>query len=83
MMSIIISGRKQENKVMGQVLYTCSRCKRQAYHTLVRSQRWFTLYFLPLIPLKKTTTLRCNLCGFQSMIDNKQADSWLQQAGQS
>jgi ribosomal protein L37E len=82
MMSIIISGRRQRNKVMGQVLFTCSQCKRQAYHTVVRSQRWFTLYFLPLIPLKETTTLRCNLCGLQSMIDNKQADAWLQQARQ-
>lgn len=79
-MMVIISGRRQQNKVMGQVLHTCSRCKRQAYHTLVRSQRWFILYFVPIIPLKKTTTLRCNLCGFLSMINNKEADAWFQQA---
>ncbi|HLI09561.1 MAG TPA: DnaJ C-terminal domain-containing protein [Ktedonobacteraceae bacterium] len=79
MMCVIISGRKQQYKVMGQVLHICSQCNRQAYHTLVRSQRWFTLYFVPIIPLRKTTTLRCNLCGFQSMINNKEADAWLQQ----
>ena len=78
MMSIIF-GSRSKNKVLGQVQYPCSRCGRMAFHTLVRSQRWFALYFIPIIPMGKTTTSRCNLCGFQSQIDNNQADAMVSQ----
>jgi len=81
MTSIIFSSRSK-NKVLGQMQYTCSRCGRPAFHALVRTRRWFTLYFLPVIPMSKTTTLRCNLCGFQELVDNDRADAWFPQ-GQS
>ncbi len=61
---------------MGQKVYTCSRCRRPSYHTIIRSQSWFTLYFIPLIPSGKSTISRCNLCGYQELINNEQADSW-------
>ena len=80
MMSIIF-GSRSKNKVLGQVQYPCQRCGRMAYHTLVRSRRWFSLYFIPVIPLSKTTTARCNLCGYQSQIDNNQADAMIPQSG--
>ena len=72
----IIFGSRSTNRVLGQMMYTCSRCRRPGYHTIVRSQRWFTLYFIPMIPLGKSTIGRCNLCGFQQQISNEQADSW-------
>ncbi len=75
----IIFGSRLKNKVLGQTQYVCSQCRRQAFHTIVRSQRWFTLYFLPIFPIGKTTTSRCNLCGFQQAINNEQADAWLSQ----
>ncbi len=76
LLTSIIFGSNSKNKVMGQMQYVCSRCGRQAFHTIVRSRRWFTLYFLPVIPINKTTTARCNLCGFQQAINNEQADAW-------
>jgi ribosomal protein L37E len=76
LLTSIIFGSNSKNKVMGQMQYVCSRCGRQAFHTIVRSRRWFTLYFLPVIPINKTTTSRCNLCGFQQAINNEQADVW-------
>jgi len=72
----IIFGTRSTNRVLGQKEYVCSRCRRQGYHAIVRSQRWFTLYFIPLIPMSKTTTSRCNLCGYQDLLNDKQADSW-------
>ena len=80
MMSIIF-GSRSKNKVLGQVQFPCQRCGRMAYHTLVRSRRWFSLYFIPVIPLSKTTTSRCNLCGYQTQIDNNQADAMISQSG--
>ena len=78
MMSIIF-GSRSKNKVLGQVQYPCPRCGRMAFHTLVRSQRWFALYFIPIIPMSKRTTARCNLCGYQAQIDNNQADAMVSQ----
>ena len=80
LMTSIIFGSRSKNSVMGQIQYPCSRCGRMAYHTIVRSRRWFTLYFLPVVPIGKSTTARCNLCGYQQLIDNDQADAWFQQA---
>jgi tetratricopeptide (TPR) repeat protein len=76
MMFAIIFGSRNNNNVMGQTQFVCPQCRRQAYHTVVRSSRWFTLYFIPVIPMGKTTTARCNLCGFRGQISNEQADSW-------
>jgi Flp pilus assembly protein TadD len=76
----IIYGLRSKNKVMGQQVYLCSSCQRQSYHTIVRSRRWFTLYFIPIIPMRKSTTSRCNLCGYQELISNEQADAWFTQA---
>src|SRR5450759_3053675 len=72
----IIFGSCAKNKVLGQLYGRCPGCGREGYQTGVRSQRWFTLYFLPVIPMSKSTTLRCNLCGYQWQVDNKQADAW-------
>ncbi len=80
LLTSIIFGSRSKNKVMGQMQYLCARCGRPAFHTIVRSQRFFTLYFLPLIPMKKTTSSRCNLCGYQAVIPNDQADAWFPQA---
>lgn len=75
----IIFGTRRKNRVMGQKQLTCSSCKRTSYHAVVRSRSWFALYFIPVIPMSKTTTIRCNLCGFQSLINDKQADAWFPQ----
>ena len=75
----IIFGTRRKNRVMGQKQITCSSCKRSSYHAVVRSRSWFALYFIPVIPMTKTTTIRCNLCGFQSQINNEQADAWFPQ----
>src|SRR2546425_4821097 len=77
---MIVFGSQRNNTVMGQIQYPCSRCRRQAYHTLVRSRRWFTLFFIPVIPIGKTTISHCNLCGYQTLIDNAQADAWFPEA---
>lgn len=68
---------------MGQVPYVCPQCKRNGYHAVVRTSRYFTLFWVPIIPVGKTTTARCNLCGFQEKVDNARADALLAQpAGQ-
>jgi hypothetical protein len=76
---MIIYGYRRRNKVMGQVPYVCPQCQRNGYHAVVRTSRYFTLFWIPIIPMGSTTTARCNLCGFQEKVDNKRADALLAQ----
>ena len=76
---MIIYGYRRRNKVLGQVPYVCPQCKRNGYHAVVRTSRHFTLFWIPLIPMGSTTTARCNLCGYQEKVNNKQADAMLAQ----
>src|SRR5882757_1664244 len=71
---MIIWGFRSRNKVKGQARYICQQCKRDSYHTVVGSQRWFTLFFIPLFPFSNKMTSRCNLCGFQTRTNQAHVD---------
>jgi hypothetical protein len=73
---MIIWGLRSRNKVLGQVPYTCQQCRRNGFHTIVRSRRWFTLFFIPIFPFSKVSTSRCNLCGVQMRIPNDRAEAF-------
>jgi hypothetical protein len=76
---MIVYGYRTRNKVMGQVQYTCQQCHQNSYHAVVRTRRWVTLFWIPVVPISKSTTARCNMCGYQEKVDNKQADAMLPQ----
>ena len=76
---MIITGHRSRSKVMGQLSFTCQKCQQKTYHEVTRVQRHFTLFWIPIIPLAKLTTTRCNNCGYKSYLDNKKADEWLGQ----
>ncbi len=80
---MIIYGYRTSNQVMGQLPQVCSYCRRTGLHTVVRSKRMFTLFWIPIFPIGKKTTMHCTLCGYQMQIDNAQADAYFnqQQAG--
>ena len=71
---MIIWGTRRRNKVMGQTRYTCAKCQQDAFHGIVRSRTYFTLFFVPLFPVSKVTTARCGVCGYQEKIKNETAD---------
>src|SRR6266700_4883018 len=71
---MIIWGFRTRNNVMGQMQYPCPKCRQNSFHTVVRSRRWFTLFFIPLFPFTKSSISRCNICGFQTQIDNDAVD---------
>lgn len=73
---MIIWGFRSRNKVLGQVPYVCQQCRRNSFHTIVRSRRWFTLFFIPIFPFSKISTSRCNLCGVQMRIPNDRAEAF-------
>jgi len=56
-------GMRTKAKAIGQVERACSKCARPTVFTAVESKRWFTLFFIPVIPLGGSHVVRCNLCG--------------------
>ena len=78
---MILYGARRRNKVLGQMQYVCPGCQQPTYHAVVRSRYWFTLFFIPIFPMSKSSTARCMRCGFQEKVDNKQADE-MQVSGQ-
>ena len=73
---MIIYGYKTASTVMGSFQQQCPVCKRMTVHSVVRSRRWATLFWVKIFPISTKTTMRCNVCGNQTKIENAQADAW-------
>jgi hypothetical protein len=61
---LIIFGVNVFRKDHGQAQRYCLQCNRAAVHELVSETAWFTLFFIPVIPLSwRLFRVRCALCG--------------------
>lgn len=50
--------------VIGSGQFSCPTCRGDAEYHHVRPRRWFTLFFLPVIPLERLTPyVTCTRCG--------------------
>ena len=56
-------GTRTKAKAIGQLGRPCAKCGKHTMQTAVESKRWFTLFFIPVIPLGSSQVVRCNLCG--------------------
>jgi hypothetical protein len=59
-------GMRTKAKSIGQVERACSKCARLTMQNAIASQRWFTLFFIPVIPLGSNYVLRCGVCGLST-----------------
>jgi hypothetical protein len=73
---MLIVGTRPNTKLLGQIAYICPSCQHNSWHSVGRTRRWFTLFFIPLIPFTKSSVSRCNLCGFMQRVPNPQAEQW-------
>ena len=56
-------GTRRRARPLGQMERPCSKCARNTMHSAFESKLWFTLFFIPVIPLGTSYAIRCNLCG--------------------
>jgi hypothetical protein len=56
-------GVRSRAKAIAQVDRPCNKCGRSTVQTAIESKRYFTLFFIPVIPLGGSHIVRCNLCG--------------------
>ena len=58
-------GWKTKPKLEAAAQMKCKHCKHKTVHRFVSIATWFTLFFIPVIPLGKRLLLACNACGFE------------------
>jgi len=70
---MIIFGIRRLRTQLAVVLAVCQFCTRPCAHTVIRTRRWFTLFFLPVIPLGTQYVSVCSMCGAPLSIDREAA----------
>lgn len=77
---LILFGTRRSSQNLGRAVHPCARCQQQAWFNYTRTSSYFTLFFIPLIPLSSTTIAMCTSCGLQQPVPNATADQTLAHA---
>ena len=75
---MIIFGFRTSPKVEGMMKNKCPGCKKQALLRVVRIPTWFTLFFIPVIPLGNKVALECTKCGSAYELKNEAKEKALE-----
>ncbi|GHT93979.1 hypothetical protein FACS1894122_10100 [Alphaproteobacteria bacterium] len=59
----IIFGTKVTEKNVGTFQIGCGVCRREDVLDVVKVTTWFSLFFIPTIPIKRRYYLKCPICG--------------------
>jgi hypothetical protein len=61
---MIIFGHRARTTAIGEGTFHCPKCQIASGYTHQRVRRWFTLYFLPVLPLADLAEhIQCHNCG--------------------
>ncbi len=55
--------------------YRCTRCSNVTNWEVYESRSWFTLFFIPLIPMKTEYYERCSVCGGYNQLSREEAEA--------
>jgi hypothetical protein len=69
----LIFGIKRMVRRLGTVFAMCGQCHSPAAQVIVRRSTWFSLFFIPVVPLGSKYVSTCTLCGASTRIDKDQA----------
>jgi predicted RNA-binding Zn-ribbon protein involved in translation (DUF1610 family) len=71
---VILFGWRTTVSVLATLVFVCERCGNNAAHHLARRRRWFTLFFVPVIPLGSSHQDTCTACGRVVGVSTEQAE---------
>lgn len=70
---MIIFGWRTIIKNIGAVFKRmCDHCNNENYWVLTRSTRWFTLFFIPVLPISSKYFLACPVCSYGFTLNDEQ-----------
>ena len=76
----LIWGFRSRAKVLARLLLVCRMCSKPAAQTVVQRVRWFTLFFIPVIPFSRKHLMQCAMCGSVSEISKEDSDRLVEAA---
>ncbi|MEJ2888393.1 zinc-ribbon domain-containing protein [Actinomycetospora aeridis] len=71
---LIIFGTRRTVTQLALVVLTCVNCHRSAANAVIKAVTKFTLFFIPLFPVRTRYATQCTACGFLMWIDKGQAE---------
>jgi hypothetical protein len=77
---MVIFGWRQTAKELAAMMMQCRRCGMPGWQHVVRTITWFTLFFLPVLPLWFSWKAICGTCGNKQKISKGDADQMVAQA---
>jgi len=80
---MLIWGLRAKAKVLARLMLICRACGNPAAQTLVERVRWFTLFFIPLIPFSRKRLMQCAFCGTVTELTSEEAAGLVASAQQA
>jgi hypothetical protein len=71
---MIIFGTRRTVQQLAMVLLTCGTCHHTAANALLKIVTKFTLFFVPLFPIRTRYAVQCTACGSSGQIDKDRAE---------
>jgi ribosomal protein L44E len=78
---MIIFGFKSYVKVLAVLRLVCDRCGNASEHVLRKMTTKFTLFFVPLFPVRKKRTLFCTACEHEQRVPAARAEELMAGSG--
>ncbi len=71
----IIWGTKHTEKELGlsQQTYACQHCGNTSNYKIFRRRNWFTIFWIPLIPLGTKYFISCPICNYGQKLKKAEA----------
>ncbi|MGH9019207.1 MAG: zinc-ribbon domain-containing protein, partial [Acidimicrobiales bacterium] len=69
----VIFGIKRLRKRLATVFAMCGTCHTPAAQVIIRASTWFSLFFIPVIPLGSKYYSTCTMCGATTKVDKARA----------
>ncbi|MCE6999238.1 zinc ribbon domain-containing protein [Saccharothrix sp. S26] len=78
---VVIFGFSTKVVVLAMLTLVCPRCGNQSAHPLHKAVTRFTLFFVPLIPVKTRYGTQCTFCGVTNRLSADEAARLRHQVG--
>jgi hypothetical protein len=74
---IILFGFRRRIARLGTAFLLCPHCQTPAAQVVSRVRRYFTVFFIPIIPLGGKYVVTCTMCGRGTQVGQETAEAYL------
>jgi hypothetical protein len=78
---MILFGYRQTVKELARLMAQCRLCGMQSWLVVYRVLTWFTLFFIPVLPLWISRKAQCGTCGQTQKLSKADAEAMVAHAG--